>query len=79
MRDVRLTTTDNPYDPFDEFDDWYAWDNAHGYCSSSYLARLTHSSPYLEDMDQLFVVESAIDQIVKDNITGNYKKVVRDR
>lgn len=78
MRQVALTTEDNPYDPIGDFDNWYAWDAAHGYNSASYLARMTYSSPDLSEGDQLFAIESAIDDIVEANITGNYKKVVRE-
>ncbi len=80
MRDVMLTTTDNPYDPLndEEFDDWYAFDTQNGYNTLSYIARVaTYSDALPEEMnDEEF--ERAIDEIVSFNLTGNYKKVVSE-
>lgn len=78
MRQAMLTTVDNPYDPFDQFDEWYAWDTSRGYNSSSYVARVAYVSWESTEVDQNFAIETAIDEIVAENITGNYKKVVRD-
>lgn len=78
MRQAMLTTVDNPYDPFDDFDEWDAWDKAAGYHSSSYLARVAFVSFEATEVDQNFAIETAIDEIVEENITGKYQKVVRD-
>lgn len=78
MRQVMLTTIDNPYDPFVQFEDWYAFDTQKGYNTCSYLGELAYTSPELSNADQLFSVESAIDEIVKLNILGIYKKLVRE-
>lgn len=72
-----LTTVDNPYDPFDRFDEWYAWDTIHGYYTAAYLARITITSSELSDRDQELAVEYAIDEIVRENILGVYRKVSR--
>ena len=73
-----LTTTDNPYDPFDQFDDWYAFDESHGYCTCGYLNRIVKGSSDLSPQDQAFAVNLAIDEILKYNVLGIYKKVTRE-
>ena len=72
-----LTTIDNPYDPFDQFDEWYSYDERHGYHTCSYLARIAKSASDLSADDQIFAVNSAIDEILEHNFSGLYKKVVR--
>ena len=72
-----LTTTDNPYDPFSQFDEWYAYDEAKGYHSSAYLARVVRTANDLSTNDQNQLIEDAIDEIVELNLTGKYKKVVQ--
>ena len=78
MRQAMLTTLDNPYDPFVQFDEWYAFDTGMGYNTCAYLGRIDTSSPALSALDQAQLNEEAIDEIVAMNLTGNYKKVVRD-
>lgn len=73
---VMLTTIDNPFDPFTQFDDWRAYDEKKGYYTCSYLAKFAYTSSDLSDKDQQIAVESAIDEIVKNNPLGIYKKVV---
>jgi len=73
-----LTTVDNPFDPFDAPDAWEAWDRSMGYNTSNFLARLLMSSEDLSDRQQHFIIEDTIDEIVRENVTGMYKKVVRD-
>jgi hypothetical protein len=77
MTDVMLTTVDNPYDPFDQFDDWYAWDVRAGYCTSSFLGRIAMVSDEISETDQELALEYAIDEIVKENVSGMWKKVTR--
>lgn len=70
-----LSTMDNPWDPFTQFDEWLEFDERAGYHTTQYLARLTLSSPDLSETDQSNAIESAIDEIVNENISGIYKKV----
>lgn len=70
-----LTTIDNPYDPFTELDEWMVFDSAHGYHTLSLLARVAHSSPELSDADQDLALETAIDEIVTENVSGMHTKV----
>lgn len=75
--DVAITTIDNPYDPLTEFDAWYAFDEGKGYHTCSYLARVAYTSEGLSDIDNEQAIEQAIDDIVRLNINGLYKKIKR--
>ena len=70
-----LTTIDNPFNPFTQFDEWYAYDEAMGYHSSAFLARVVVTSDELSDPDQDLALELAIDEIVKEDVLGIYIKV----
>lgn len=73
--DFALTTSDNPYSPFTQFDEWYAFDVGKGYNTCAYLARIAKTSPELSDLDYSEAVNEAIDEILRFNLTGNYRKV----
>lgn len=75
--DYMLTTIDNPYDPFTQFKEWLGYDMTAGYNSSGLLARLTITSDDLSETDQQKAIENAIDEIVKENVLGIFKKVKR--
>lgn len=70
-----LSTQDNPFDPHTQFKDWYRFDEDHGYHSCAYLDRIVFTSDELSEADQELAIESAIDEIVALNLTGNYIKV----
>lgn len=72
-----LTTVDNPFDPFTQFTQWYAFDTTRGYHSAELLARVARSSDDLSDADQHAAIQSAIDEIVTENISGMHRKVAR--
>ena len=75
MEERMLTTEDNPYDPFTQFDEWYAFDTQNGYNTCSYLARIAITSNELSEKDYDQALDSAIDEIMEYNLTGNYKIV----
>jgi hypothetical protein len=75
MAEHMLTTIDNPFDPRTQWDEWYVWDASAGYNTPSYLARVTRTSDSLSEADQSQAIEDAIDEIVKENILGIYRKV----
>ena len=70
-----ITTVDNPYNPFTDFDGWYAFDEAAGYHTTSFLARLVFTSDDLSEADQTLAIEQAIDEMVEENVLGIYRKV----
>lgn len=71
-----LTTADNPFDPFTEFDEWKKFDESKGYNTCAYLARIAKTSDELSETDQNLAIQSAIDEIVRMNVLGIYKKVM---
>lgn len=79
MEERMLTTEDNPYDPFTQFEEWYAFDIQNGYNTCSYLARIAMTSNELSDKDYDQALDSAIDEILEYNLTGNYKVVKRTK
>jgi hypothetical protein len=70
-----ITTEDNPYDYFEDFDNWYNYDESHGYGTCEYIARLAYTSPELSPAINAAETERVCDEIMKFNLTGNYKKV----
>lgn len=72
-----LTTVDNPYDPFTHYDDWFNWDARAGYDTPAFLARIVRTSDDLSDADQSLAIDQAIDEIVKENVLGMYRKVTQ--
>ena len=78
MKEVAITTIDNPYDPFTQFDEWFAFDESKGYHTCAYLARIIRSSQELSIKDQMIAKEQAVDSICSENILGIYRKVVKE-
>jgi hypothetical protein len=73
-----LTTVDNPFDPFTQFEEWMTWDERAGYYTLSYLDRITKSSNDTSDADQELAIQNAIDSIVKENVSGMWRKVTEN-
>lgn len=78
MLKTMLTTVDNPHDPFDNYNAWYQWDTMSGYHTPSFLARILQSSHDLSDADEELSIEQAIDEIVRENVLGVYKKIQKE-
>lgn len=78
MKKAMVTTKDNPFSPFTEFEEWYAYDQRKGYHTPSLLARLTYTSASLSEVDQDLALDRAINEIVSENVTGNYVKVFEE-
>lgn len=72
---VMITTIDNPYNPFTQYDEWVALDEALGYFSPGLLARYVYSSDDLSDSDQTIAISLGIDELIKENPYGLYRKV----
>jgi hypothetical protein len=73
-----VTTIDNPFNPFTHFDEWNDYDMAMGYHTCSYLARVAKTSIELSEEEQEQAINDAVEEIVRLNVNGLYKKVVMD-
>lgn len=73
-----LTTVDNPYDPFERYDEWLAFDIHKGYDTIGMLARIAKVSDDLPLNEQSLAIQNAIDEIVKENVSGMWRKVSQD-
>jgi hypothetical protein len=76
-QEYMLTTVDNPFNPFDDFTNWYNYDTQKGHHTLAFLARIAHTSTDLSDEDQRLIVQQAIDEIVRENVSGIMRKVSR--
>jgi hypothetical protein len=77
-REWALTTVDNPFNPFTQWDEWYAYDARHGYHTPSFLARVALTSDDLSDADQAAAIDAAMNEIVRENVLGIYRKISRN-
>jgi hypothetical protein len=73
-----LTTVDNPFDPFTRFDEWLEYDTKMGYNTPAFLDRVAKVSNELSEPDQALAIQTAIDEIVSENVLGVWRKVSRD-
>lgn len=72
-----VTTLDNPYDYFTQFEQWYNFDTSKGYNTCAYVARICNASNAMSDSDYEDEVERAVDEIIRMNLTGNYRKITK--
>ena len=73
-----LTTVDNPFDPFTRFDEWMQYDVSMGYNTAAFLDRIVRTSNELSEPDQALSIQLAIDEIVRENVSGMWRKVSKD-
>lgn len=76
VKRMMLSTIDNPFNPFTEWDKWLAYDESQGYYSSNFLARIANYSDDLSDLDQIIEKNRAIDEIIENDVTGKFIRVV---
>ena len=77
MAKCMLTTHDNPYDPFTQYEAWYNFDEEKGYHPFSFLARIARPTDRLSDEENDKEIERAINDIIRYDMQGIYKKVMR--
>ena len=78
MKEVMLTTTDNPFDPFDQFDSWFMFDSDKGYNSCGLIDRIARTSDQLSDDENKREIERAIEEIIQYDPLNIYKRVTRE-
>lgn len=76
MKEVFITTHDNPYDYFKQFDQWLDFDRQKGYFTPEYVARLARLAPDLSEEEEQIEMENTFDKMIEWN--GDfYKKVYK--
>jgi len=76
MKRYLLTTVDNPYHPIDELEQWLAFDEEHGYYTNQRIAKVHQHSLHLTDAENQRIVNGIIDDFIRLDETGLYKKIV---
>lgn len=78
MRTCYLTTIDNPFNPSidEQFKDWLNYDNQCKWNCNELLARYCFTSDALTDKENNEEIERAIDEIVNNDPTNMYCKLV---
>jgi hypothetical protein len=70
-KEIRVTTTDNPYDPFTHWEQWLLFDTNAGYNTCGRLAKVTFISDSMSDQEVFDSVEHGIEELIK---TGSINK-----
>lgn len=78
MKECKLTTVDNPYDPFEDFDSWFLYDVEKKHNCCSILARTIKFTDDMSQVEMDIETERAIDEIIKYDFQNKYKKVTRN-
>ena len=78
MRQVNITTIDNPFNPFDDFNSWFMFDIEKGYYTSSTIARLANITDDMTEKEETDEIERAIDRLIEIDPLNIYIKVVRE-
>ncbi len=78
MKRYLLTTVDNPYHPGEDFAKWLQYDHLRGYYTDQRLAKVAKTSIYLTDAENQRIVNDAVDDFIRLDELGLYKRVVMD-
>lgn len=76
MKSYLLTTVDNPYHPIDQYDDWRQFDMEHGYYTEQRLAKVAAISYSLTDLENQRNINAAVDDFIRLDELGLYKRIV---
>ena len=71
VKELMLSTSDNPFNPFTQFQEWFAFDYSKGYNTLEYLARVTETTEDGFDRENRLAMNQAIYDAARFNLTGN--------
>lgn len=69
---IWLTTTDNPWNPFTNSDEWKEADEKLGYFTMSWVARITSTTPYMDEDEIQKRIDQSFLEIAELNPYGTY-------
>ena len=78
LKQIAITTIDNPFDPFDDFTSWFLFDVQKGYYTCSKLARLSKLTEDMTDKEEIEEIERTINRLIEIDPLDIYKKVVKE-
>lgn len=78
IKEINITTIDNPFNPFDEFTSWFMFDIEKGYYTSSKLARLVNLTDEMTEKEENEEIERAIDRLIEIDPLDLYIKVTKE-
>lgn len=78
LRQVYITTIDNPFNPFDNSDNWLMFDIEKGYYTNNKVARLVNITDDMTEKEELEEIERAIDRLIEIDPLDIYIKVVKE-
>ena len=78
LRQVNITTIDNPFDPFDDSTNWLMFDIEKGYYTNNKVARLVKLTDDMTEKEELEEIERAIDRLIEIDPLDIYIKVVKE-
>lgn len=65
MREIHLTTVDNPWNPFTHPDEWQRFDVQNGYRTWERIARMSRTSNEMLDVDNEYFVKKAQETLLE--------------
>lgn len=71
VKELMLSTSDNPFNPFTQPDEWFVFDLSKGYNTLSYLATIAEVNDEGFDRENTLAINEAIYDAVRLNLTGN--------
>lgn len=77
LKEIAITTIDNPFDPFDDFTSWFLFDIEKGYYTCNKIARLSKMTEDMTDKEEMEEIERIIDRLIELDPLDIYKKVTR--
>lgn len=75
LKELVLSTHDNPYNPKTDYNSWKQWDEDNGYYTESYVARVMDMLGDFDVDDEIRInelTEKAIQEIIEIDNTGTY-------
>lgn len=75
-KELRITTSDNPYDPFTHWEQWLLFDTNAGYNTCGRLATVTFVHDSMTHIEIYEEVERGIEQLIKIGSINKQGKIV---
>ena len=78
LKEVSITTIDNPFNPFDDFTSWFLFDVEKGYYTCNKIARLSKMTEDMTEKEEIEEIERIIDRLIELDPLDIYKKIIRE-